>query len=382
MEGVRKPPFISLIRSGVIVIIISRISSFTLCESLLKVSVALAILSFLTSCIGPLVPVVRLDQNSKVRLTNQVKVYYVAEPIEGIVSTLGSITATSCKNQDTDPDSTEEDATAQLRYKSLQSGGNAVLNVVCESEGTSFAKNCWNSVTCRGTAARIDSSKGTVSGGMEPKVAKRTASSGSGFFVNRDGNVVTNQHVVDNCSEIRILAKGTDRQARVLSADESNDLAVLQVDTGSSTSWLPLRPTPPRLAEPVAALGYPLPGVLSPSVGVSTGTVSSLAGIRGDSRFIQISAPVQPGNSGGPLVDAHGAVVGIIVGKLNALRVARATGDIPQNVNFAIGLRSVQTFLEARGVPYVVAEGQSRDLSAAVESASAATVQVVCLSGD
>jgi S1-C subfamily serine protease len=350
--------------------------------AVLRAFAALTTITALTGCVGPLVPLVRLDADSQTRLTSQVKVYKVADPIEGRVSPLGSITATSCKNLLTDPSPTEEDATAQLRYRSIQAGGNAVLNVVCDSEVTNLAKNCWSSVTCRGTAARVDPSADPSVAKTESQPTKKPDSSGSGFFINREGHVLTNQHVVDDCSAIRIRAQGTDRSAKVLASDESNDLAVLQVESSTGTISLPLLPAAPRLAEPVAALGYPLPGVLSPSVGASTGTISSLAGIRGDSRFIQISAPVQPGNSGGPLVDARGAVVGLIIGKLNALRFARATGDIPQNVNFAIGLRSVQTFLEARGVSYVVADGQARDLTAAVASASPATVQVVCLGRD
>ena len=64
--------------------------------------------------------------------------------------------------------------------------------------------------------------------------------------------------------------------------------------------------------------------------------INSLSGILNDSRFMQISAPVQPGNSGGPLLDTSGHVVGVVAEKLNALKIARATGSIPENINFAI----------------------------------------------
>ena len=81
---------------------------------------------------------------------------------------------------------------------------------------------------------------------------------------------------------------------------------------------------------------------------VVTGNVTALAGLGDDSRFLQISAPVQPGNSGGPLFDRHGNVVGVVVAKLNALKIASATGDIPQNVNFAIKASVAIAFLDAQ----------------------------------
>ena len=89
------------------------------------------------------------------------------------------------------------------------------------------------------------------------------------------------------------------------------------------------------IGETVEAVGFPLNGLLS-GFNMTIGSVSSLTGIRGDKRYLQISAPVQQGNSGGPLLDSAGLVVGVVVGKLNAVKLAQATGDLPQNVNFAI----------------------------------------------
>jgi len=85
----------------------------------------------------------------------------------------------------------------------------------------------------------------------------------------------------------------------------------------------------------VVAIGYPLHGLLTSDLTVTTGIISSLAGLHNDTRFLQISAPVQPGNSGGPLHDSSGNIVGVVSAKLDALRIVKATGDIPQNINFA-----------------------------------------------
>ena len=126
-------------------------------------------------------------------------------------------------------------------------------------------------------------------------------------------------------------------------------------------------------------VGYPLRGVVASEANVTTGSVSALAGPGDDRRFIQITAPVQPGNSGGPVLDMAGKVVGVVVAKLNAIRIARSTGDIPQNVNFAIAAGAVRAFLDAEGVPYETAPSDAE--VGPVEVATAArklTVLVEC----
>jgi S1-C subfamily serine protease len=101
----------------------------------------------------------------------------------------------------------------------------------------------------------------------------------------------------------------------------------------------------------VVVPGYRLQGILAQSLNVTTGIVSALAGLRDDRWRLQISAPSQPGNSGGPVLDGAGQVFGVAVGKLNALRAAMVTGDIAQNVNFAIKGALAQSFLDINGVP-------------------------------
>jgi S1-C subfamily serine protease len=101
-------------------------------------------------------------------------------------------------------------------------------------------------------------------------------------------------------------------------------------------------------------IGFPYKGLLSSDPIVTTGIISALSGIGDDRRIIQISAPVQPGNSGGPLLGESGSVVGIVVGKLQAGIIFKETGDIPQNVNFAVSLGTVQSFLTTHGVPYAL----------------------------
>jgi S1-C subfamily serine protease len=123
--------------------------------------------------------------------------------------------------------------------------------------------------------------------------------------------------------------------AELVARDANNDLAVVRL-TGTNNrpasvamfrEGAPIRP-----GDAVVALGYPLAGLLATTANLSVGNVSALAGLGDDSRYVQISAPVQPGNSGGPLLDASGHLVGVVTAKLNAEHIARITGDIPQNL--------------------------------------------------
>ena len=101
--------------------------------------------------------------------------------------------------------------------------------------------------------------------------------------------------------------------------------------------------------------------------------------MRDDSRYLQISAPVQPGNSGGPLLDASGHLVGIVTAKLNAMRLARFTGDIPQNVNFALKAEVARTFLDSKGIVYQTARSDQQLSPADVgDIARPFTVHVEC----
>src|SRR5262249_3283700 len=108
--------------------------------------------------------------------------------------------------------------------------------------------------------------------------------------------------------------------------------------------------TPLRAGEQAISYGFPLTGALSTKGNLTVGYVSALRGLGDDPRSIQITTPVQPGNSGGPLLDSSGNVIGVVSAKLDALRVMRATGDVPQNINFAIDLATLKRFLAANSV--------------------------------
>jgi S1-C subfamily serine protease len=201
------------------------------------------------------------------------------------------------------------------------------------------------------------------------------SSTGTGFFVSPAGQIVTNAHVINGCREVRTQGA----PLAVTAIDTASDLALLRANTNSQSSAKIRSGRGPRPGEEVVALGFPLTGILSSDPIVTAGIISALAGIKNDRRFIQISVPVQPGNSGGPLLGENGAVVGVVVGKLNAVAVAEATGDIPQNVNFAVSLGTLQSFLDANSVPYELDDRSYKESSANIAAkASPYTVPLQC----
>ena len=139
-----------------------------------------------------------------------------------------------------------------------------------------------------------------------------------------------------------------------------------------------IRTTRTQLNEAVTAAGFPLQGAFT-GIAITNGTISRLSGLKGDTGQVQISAPVQPGNSGGPLLDSAGNVIGVVSGKLNAMKVAGIIGDVPQNVNFAITGNALRAFLDAKSVNYKEA-GNERELTGVkiAAKASAFTVLVEC----
>jgi hypothetical protein len=142
---------------------------------------------------------------------------------------------------------------------------------------------------------------------------------------------------------------------------------------------LAIRRAPPRLGEDVAALGYPLSDILSDSIKITTGNINSLVGVENDTRYLQISAPIQPGNSGGPLVDKAGDLLGITTATLGS-KYAAETGVLPQNVNFAIRASVLEVFLQARNLAHQTVENARAPLATPdlAEQVSRSVFQILC----
>lgn len=208
----------------------------------------------------------------------------------------------------------------------------------------------------------------------EPKPGPHTTSSGTGIYITADGELITNFHVVQDCWDIQVeTGQGTFEVAKLLAKDAANDLALLKVSS-KPKSIAALR-LAVRLGENVEAFGYPLSQMLATTGNFTTGNVKALAGLGDDSRFFQISAPVQPGNSGGPLLDESGNLIGIVSSKLNFLSEIKNAGDIPQNVNFAIKSSVAANFLQDNNVKFQIGEAsqpmKAPDLADRAKSVSA-----------
>ena len=203
--------------------------------------------------------------------------------------------------------------------------------------------------------------------------------SGSGVVIGANGEVLTNSHVVEKCAKITVRSSSAASAAFLVARDEKNDLAVVRTKLPLSSAVAFREGGPVRAGDAVVALGYPLSGLLATTANLSVGNVSALAGLGDDSRYLQISAPVQPGNSGGPLLDASGHLVGIVTAKLDAMRIARFTGDVPQNVNFALKAEVARTFLDSKDIAYQTARSEQQLSPADVgDIARPFTIQIEC----
>lgn len=159
---------------------------------------------------------------------------------------------------------------------------------------------------------------------------------GTGFFINNHGYIVTNHHVVEDSNAISIvLADGTEHEAELINSDSANDIALLKTNI-SGTSLAIGTATDKQKGEEVLTLGYPLVQLQGQEQKATFGRINAKSGIKGDIRFLQIDVPIQPGNSGGPLIDNKGSVVGVVTATLNQLVALRESGALPQSVNYAV----------------------------------------------
>lgn len=187
-----------------------------------------------------------------------------------------------------------------------------------------------NGVTC-GVNLEIDKTK------MEEILP---AASGSGFFITKNGHLITNAHVIEECQEVKIHYDGIVHKSTIMSSDKFNDLALLKINYKPEIIFS-LAKDPPFLGQDIIAAGYPLVSDLGNTLKVTSGIVSALSAIDDTSKF-QMDVPVQPGNSGGPIFDINGNILGVVV--------ARSTHEETQLVNFGIKAATVRNLLDANNI--------------------------------
>jgi S1-C subfamily serine protease len=200
---------------------------------------------------------------------------------------------------------------------------------------------------------------------------------GSGFAISDSGSLVTNAHVVEGCTEVEVPGYGT---ASVITADKKRDLAVVQI-SGKTYPSTAVRIDTGKLdlGEAVVALGYPLSSLMGNALSVSSGVVSSLSGIGGDQSTFTVSANVQPGNSGGPILNMRGEVVGVAQAKLDEAKLLSAAGTTGGTLGFAISAQTLANFL----LPFKssVSDNEAGDtlsVEGVTNQARLFVVQIVC----
>jgi S1-C subfamily serine protease len=234
-----------------------------------------------------------------------------------------------------------------------------------------------------GSGSEPPNGAGIATAANSPPAKAPASGTGTGLVVTATGHVVTNNHVIDVCKTITVAQVGEPPiSATLVARDKTNDLALLKVTmdiADADVARLRIgRPVPP--GEKIAVFGFPLAGALSTSGNIVEGNIAAVSGLGNDTSHFQISAPLQPGNSGGPLLDFTGTIVGVTDSSIDDLRVAGIVGALPQNVNFAIKATVLANFLEAQSVSYAVAPagGTAMDLVAVAAAAKRFTVLVSC----
>jgi TPR repeat protein len=202
---------------------------------------------------------------------------------------------------------------------------------------------------------------------------------GTGFLITRNGYLVTNHHVVEDCGKVRVRTAAGLLDAEVVRVDAASDLALLKV-TGTFDALPVVSSRSARLGATVATVGFPNIGLQGFEPKLSKGDISSLAGIQDNVRYFQISVPVQPGNSGGALVDERGNVVGVVSAQLSQKAALESSGTLAQSVNYAVKSSYLLSFLEAvpeasAGMPD--AKTHEQKFEAVVDDVKKATVLII-----
>ena len=204
-----------------------------------------------------------------------------------------------------------------------------------------------------------------------------TYAAGTGWQISKY-HLITANHVIENVDSIFVSVKEGDvREATIIASDSSNDLALIKVKTPLTTTPLALAAKQSKLGSKVAVIGYPLPDILGSKLQATSGEISSLTGLGNDIRFYQISAAVQSGNSGGPLLNQQGEVIGVISSKLNDANMLKERGELPQNVNFAVKSSYIRALIESAGIAQYKTAKKSTGIEDAIDNAKNSVYQII-----
>ena len=201
--------------------------------------------------------------------------------------------------------------------------------------------------------------------------------SGTGFYVSEEGHIITNHHVIDSCKDIKVHSKGKIFETIKIAADARNDLALLKIEETPAHVFALSQASPFPLQEIIVA-GYPFGDRVSSTLKFTQGIVSSVAGLNNDYSQIQIDAALQPGNSGGPIMDELGNVVAVAVAKLSLKKILKDYGVVPENTNFGVKASAVKNLMEGNSISFKVSNKETPSRLQLSRQATDGTVYLTC----
>ncbi|MBQ4864178.1 trypsin-like peptidase domain-containing protein [Pseudoalteromonas sp. MMG013] len=201
--------------------------------------------------------------------------------------------------------------------------------------------------------------------------------SGTGFYINKSGELITAAHVIDECIYYETQFKGQRFDAELVSKSNLLDVAVLKTKHNNSHSATFNVEDQISLGKQVFTTGYPLAGILADYPSLTMGNISSLGGLKGAQGYFQYSIPIQPGNSGGAIIDFKGNLAGMVTSSLNQVMMLKNSGTTSQNVNFGIRANLLKRYLNKNNVTYEVSENSAQFEKASADATEYST-QVLC----
>ena len=260
-------------------------------------------------------------------------------------------------------------SSTQVKLASKEARDKVSWHDISSDDAKQYGATIENLNAAKDFCSFIYQSAPSISPNITPEDQNKLASSGTAFYVGDKGHLVTNEHVIGKCSTVWINQNDKQIAVEVIAKDAKSDLAIIKSIRNEKHIGLKFSKKV-FSGQDVIAFGYPLGDALGEELKVTKGNVSAMSGIKGNPLHLQFTAPIQSGNSGGPLLDSSGLVIG--------MNTATLRGEQFQNINFAIKGGVIQEYLGSNGISFFSNEATEKDTSVVVDIATQSTVQVQC----
>ena len=288
-----------------------------------------------------------LDSETRARI-NKIRVYRTESLPDASYEILGTVETLTCKRF-----FNESNDISKMKIQAAKLGADAIVNIVFQLKpGVDWAHNCWATMVGVGDAVKIRRPE-LISGESQTEERQPQKQVSGTAWVVYPGYLITNYHIIENRSKFTAIMNGSKKiQAEVILKDRSNDLALLSpVEPISLPPAIPLSKSASKIGKHVFTIGYPHLDIMGSNPKVTDGIISALSGIQDDPRVYQTTVALNPGNSGGPLINSYGEAIGITTSKLNAVKIFQWSGDIPQDVNYAVKAAYIKALVGSAAEP-------------------------------